>query len=79
MNIEDFRECYLSLDVVTEKTPFGTFASCYDSILVYYVLDHIFCFMDIDDFTSVAVKSTPDEIDGIRMNHWDRSSTEFCN
>lgn len=69
MNIEDFREYCLSLEGVTEKTPFGKFARRYDSILVFYVLDHMFCFTDMDEFTSVTVKSTPDEIDEIRVNH----------
>ena len=69
MNIEDFRNYCLSLEGVTEKTPFGKFASRYDSILVFYILGHMFCFFDIDNFTSVTVKSTPDEIDEIRINH----------
>lgn len=69
MNIEELREYCLSLEDVTEKTPFGKFARRYDSILVFYVLDHMFCFVDIDDFTSVTVKSTPDEVEEIRMNH----------
>lgn len=69
MNIEDLREYCLSMEGVTEKTPFGKFARRYDSILVFYVLDHMFCFGDMDDFTSVTVKSTPDEVEEIRMNH----------
>ena len=69
MNIEEFRDHCLSMDGVTEKTPFGKFAQRYDSILVFYVADHMFCFIDIDHFTSVTVKSTPDEVEEIRMNH----------
>ena len=69
MNIEEFREYCLSMEGVTEKTPFGKFAKRYESILVFYVLDHMFCFVDMDDFTSVTVKSTPDEIEEIRMDH----------
>ena len=69
MNIEEIRDYCLSMDGVTEKTPFGKFARRYDSILVYYVLDHMFCFVDMNDFTSVTVKSTPDEVEEIRMNH----------
>lgn len=57
------------MEGVTEKTPFGKFARRYDSILVFYVLDHMFCLTDIDDFTSVTVKSTTDEVEKIRMNH----------
>lgn len=69
MNIEELREYCLSMEDVTEKTPFGKFARRYDSILVFYILDHMFCFADMDDFTSVTVISTPDEVEEIRMNH----------
>lgn len=69
MNIEEFREYCMSMDGVTERTPFGKFARRYDSILVFYVLGHMFSFVDMDDFTYVTVKSTPDKIEEIRMNH----------
>lgn len=69
MNIEHFREYCLSMGDVTEKNPFGKFARRFDSILVFYILDHMFCFVDMDDFTSVTVKSTPEEVDEIRMYH----------
>lgn len=67
MNIEDLRNFCISLQGVTEKTPFGRFAARYDSILVFYVLDHMFCFFDIDDFTSVNLRSTPAEIEELRL------------
>lgn len=66
MNIEEFRDYCLSFEGVTEKMPFGKFARRYDSILVFYVLDHMFCLADIDNFTSVTVKSTPDEVEEIK-------------
>lgn len=66
MNIEKLREYCLSMEGVTERTPFGRFARRFDSILVFYVLDHIFCLADMDDFTSVTVKSTPDEVDRLQ-------------
>lgn len=69
MNIEELRDYCLSLDSVTEKTPFGKFVRRYGSILVFYVVGHMFCFADMDNFTTVTVKSTPDEIDEIRMSH----------
>lgn len=69
MNIEDFGEYCLSMDGVTEKAPFGKFAKCYDSIWVFYILGHMFCFVDMDDFKCVTVKSTSDEIEEIRMNY----------
>lgn len=62
MNIEEFRDFCISMDGVTEKTPFGKFARRYDSLLVSYVLDHMFCMADMDDFTSVSFRSTPEEI-----------------
>lgn len=69
MNIEELRDYCLSMDGVAEKTPFGKFARRYDSILVFYILDHMFCFVDMDDFTSVTVKSTPEEVEEIRTSH----------
>lgn len=69
MNIEDFRTYCLSMEGVTEKIPFGKFAKRYESLLVFYVLGHMFCIVDIDDFTSVTVRSTPDEIDLIKQTH----------
>lgn len=62
MNIEELREYCLSLGDVTEKTPFGKFASRFDSVLVFYVCDHMFCMVDMDDFTYAVVKNTPEKI-----------------
>lgn len=56
------------MEGVTEKNPFGKFARRFDSILVFYVLDHMFCLVDMDDFRSVTVKSTPVEIEELKMN-----------
>lgn len=69
MNVEEFRDYCLSLGEVTEKMPFGKFARRYDSVLAFYTLDHMFCFVDIDDFNYVNVKSTPGEIATIRASH----------
>lgn len=68
MNVEEFRDYCLSLGEVTEKMPFGKFARRYDSVLTFYTLDHMFCFVDIDDFNYVNVKSTPGEIAAIRAS-----------
>lgn len=62
MNIEEFREYCLSLGEVTEKTPFGKFAARYDSVLVFYVCGHMFCMVDMYDFTYAVVKNTPEKI-----------------
>ena len=69
MDIEEFREYCLSLGDVAEKTPFGKFARRYDSILVFYVLDHMFCLIDMDNFSFVNVKSTPEEIDDLKLTY----------
>ncbi len=68
MNIEELRNFCLSMEGVTEKNPFGKFARRFDSILVFYILDHMFCLVDMDDFRSVTVKSTPAEIEELKMN-----------
>lgn len=67
MNIEELREYCLSMEGVTEKTPFGKFARRFDSVLVFYILDHMFCMTDMDDFTSVTVKAAPETIDELKM------------
>lgn len=69
MNIEELRDFCLSLGDVSEKTPFGNFARRYESILVFYVAGHMFCFVDMDNFTFVDIKSTPDEIDELKATH----------
>lgn len=62
MDIESFREYCLSLEGVAEKTPFGKFAARFDSVLVFYVCGHMFCMVDINDFTSATVKGKPEKI-----------------
>lgn len=62
MDIEQFREYCLSFAGVTEKTPFGKFAARFNSILVFYVCDHMFCMVNMDYFTGVTVKGDPDSI-----------------
>lgn len=69
MNVEQLRDYCLSLGDVEEKIPFGKFARGYDSTLVFYVMGHIFCMFDLDDFTWVAVRSTADEIAELSLNH----------
>jgi len=63
MDLIEFREYCLSLGEVTEKIPFGKFAKRYESILVFYVLGHMFCLTDIDNFTFIEAKADNDEID----------------
>ena len=62
MDIERLREYCLSFEGVYEKTPFGKFAARFESVLVFYVCDHMFCMFDMDDFTGVTVKGNPETI-----------------
>lgn len=62
MDIEKLREYCLSFEGVYEKTPFGKFAPRFDSVLVFYVCNHMFCMFDMDDFTGVTVKGHPETI-----------------
>lgn len=73
MDIEQFREYCLSLGEVTEKTPFGKFAARFDSVLVFYVCQHMFCMVDMDDFYYAVVKNTPEKIAEL---HGTRDSVE---
>lgn len=61
MNIEQFREFCLSLEDTSEKMPFGKFARRYESLLVFYVLGHMFCIIDIDDFSYMSIPATDEE------------------
>lgn len=74
MNIEELREYCLLMEGVTEKTPFGKFAKRFDSVLVFYILDHMFCMTDMDDFTSVTVKADPEVIEELKMTRTSVSS-----
>lgn len=62
MNIEEFRNYCLDLgDDVTEKIPFAKFSKKFESTLVFYVDNHMFCSCDIDDFTYINLRLTPRE------------------
>lgn len=61
MDLIEFRDFCLSLGDVTEKTPFGKFSRRYDSLLVFYVAGHMFCIIDLDDFTYVDLPVTSDD------------------
>lgn len=67
MNIEDFRDYCLSLPGVHEKMPFVKAASEYDrGILVFYIFDKWFCFVNIDVFDFCNIKCDPESIDDLR-------------
>lgn len=66
MNIEEVREYCLAKEGVIEKTPFGKFARRFESILVFYVMGHIFCLTDMDEPDYVEVVSSSGEIDDLK-------------
>ena len=72
MNIEEFREFCLSLGEVEEKLPFAKMPGG-ESVLVFYVCGHTFCYCDIDDFTAVNLKCQPERIAELR-----ESADGFC-
>ena len=58
MNVEEYRDYCLSLGAdVEEKLPFVKFKNG-DSVLVFYVCGHMFCFFDLNDFQVVSLKTT---------------------
>lgn len=69
MNIETVREYCLAKEGVIEKTPFGKFARRLESILVFYVMGHMFCLTDMEQPDYVEVVSTPDEIELLKCKH----------
>ena len=58
MNLEEFREYCLSLGEVEEKLPFAKMPGG-DSVLVFYVSGHTFCYCDLNDLR-VVVKCQPE-------------------
>ena len=60
MNLETFREFCLSLGEVEEKLPFAKMPGG-DSVLVFYVGGHTFCYCDLNDLR-VVVKCQPERI-----------------
>lgn len=69
MNVEEFRDYCMSLPDVTEKMPFGKFTKRFESTLVFYVKNHMFCLVDIHDFTFVEMKATPEEMTALVNAH----------
>lgn len=60
MNLEEFREYCLSLGEVEEKFPFAKMPGG-DTLLVFYVCGHTFCYCDLNDLR-VVVKCQPERI-----------------
>lgn len=63
MNIEDFRSSCLSLPGVHDAFPFGKATSEYDrNLLVFYVMDKWFCFVNAEAFDYCTIRCAPDQI-----------------
>lgn len=70
MNIEAFRTYCLSLEGVCEKMPFEKATSPYDrNLLVFYVADKWFCFVNIEVFDCCNVKCDPERIQTMRQQY----------
>jgi len=62
MDIQIFREYCLSFDGAMEKLPFEKATSQYDKdLLVFYVAEKWFCFVNIDKFDFCDLKCNPEE------------------
>ena len=68
MNIEALRDYCLSLGEVEEKLPFTKFKGG-DTVLVFYVCGHMFCYFDIEAFDVVSVKCQPERIPELLESH----------
>ena len=69
MDLIEFRDYCLSLGDIDEKTPFGKFSKRYDSVLVFYVSGHMFCIIDMDDFTYVDIPLSAERIAYLRETY----------
>lgn len=67
MNIEEFRTYCLSFKGVHDKMPFEKAVSEYDrNLLVFYVLDKWFCFVNIDVFDFCNIKCDVEQIEELQ-------------
>ena len=66
MNVEELRDYCLSLGAdVEEKMPFQAFKAA-RGVLAFYVCGHMFCYFDIDRFSTVSLKCRPEDIDDLK-------------
>ena len=69
MNIEYYREYCLSLGTeVEEKLPFQKFKNS-ESVLVFYVMGHMFSFFDCNNFSVISLKCQPERIEDLKAQH----------
>ena len=62
-NIEDLRDYCLSFKGATEKFPFD------ETTLVFYVMNKMFCLVDIEEFEYCNLKCNPDEAEELRAEY----------
>ncbi|MBR9831080.1 MmcQ/YjbR family DNA-binding protein [bacterium] len=63
MNIEEFRAYCLSFKGATESMPFD------DKVLVFKVMNKMFCLTNIEDFSSINVKCDPKHAIALREQY----------
>lgn len=67
MNVEEFRTYNLSFKGAHDKMPFEKATSEYDrNLLVFYVLDKWFCFVNIDVFDFCTIKCAAEHIEELQ-------------
>lgn len=67
MNIEDFRAYCLSFEGVHDKMPFDKATSAYDrNLLVFYVAEKWFCFVNVDVFDFCNIKCPSEQIEELQ-------------
>lgn len=69
MSIEELHEYCISLEAVEEKFPFAKIKGG-ESVLVFYVCNHMFAMVDISDGNLVNVKCQTDRLVDLR-EHYD--------
>lgn len=70
MNIEEFRAYCLSFSGVHDKMPFDKATSDYDrNLLVFYVADKWFCFVNIDVFDFCNIKCPSEQIEDLQERY----------
>lgn len=70
MNIEEFRAYCLSFSGVHDKMPFDKATSDYDrNLLVFYVADKWFCFVNIDVFDFCNIKCRSEQIEDLQERY----------
>lgn len=68
MNIEELREYCISLEAVEEKFPFAKIMGG-ENVLVFYVCNHMFAMVDLNDSDVVNIKCQPERILDLREHY----------